>query len=153
MSQPQVRSSRTTRTPGAAARRTEVGRRLGLVIGAVVNAALLWWVNIAPGWQVVPFLTDDMHHVLGWVNASLAVGLVSSLVSAVLLRVRVQAAGDLAQCTVGFIALQRTWQVFPFDLGGAGFDWDLVVRTALVLGMVGSVIGALVAVVRLVRGR
>ena len=57
------------------------------------------------------------------------------------------------QNAVGLAAMVRLWQVFPFDLGGAGFDWDLVVRCALVLGMVGAVLGALVAVVHLVRGR
>ena len=124
------------------------------MLGAVVNAVLLWWVNIAPGWQVVPFLTDDMRQVLGLVNASLAVGLASSLVSAVLLWFRLRAFGDLVHNElVGLAALVRLWQAFPFDLGGQGFDWDLVVRCALVLGMVGSVIGALVAVVRLIRGR
>jgi hypothetical protein len=153
VSQPQVRSSRTTRTSNTAAGRSDVGRRVGFVIGAVVNAVLLWWVNVSPGWHAVPFLTNDTRQVLGLVNASLVVGLVSSLVSAVLLGFRVRAAGDLLQNAVGFAAMVRTWQVFPFDLGGAGFDWDLVVRCALVLGMVGSVIGALVAVVRLVRGR
>jgi hypothetical protein len=153
VSQPQVRSSRTTRESSPTARRSDVGRRVGFVIGAVVNAVLLWWVNVSPGWQVVPFLTGDTRQVLGLVNASLVVGLVSSLVSAVLLHFRLRALGDLVQNAVGFAAMVRTWQVFPFDLGGAGFDWDLVVRCALVLGMVGSVIGALVAVVRLVRGR
>jgi hypothetical protein len=153
VSQPQLRASRSTRTSNAAARRSDVGRRVGFVIGAVVNAVLLWWVNISPGWQVVPFLTDDMRQVLGLVNASLAVGLVSSLVSAVLLWFRLRAFDDLVQNAVGLAALVRLWQVFPFDLGGQGFDWDLVVRCALVLGMVGSVVGALVALVRLVRGR
>jgi len=153
VSQPQVRGSRSARTSSAAARRSDVGRRLGFVIGAVVNAALLWWVNVAPGWQVVPFLTSDMRLVIGLVNASLVVGLVSNLVSAVLLSFRLRAAGDLVQNAVGFAALVRMWQVFPFDLGGPGFDWELVVRSALVLGMVGSVLGALVAVVRLARGR
>jgi len=153
VSQPQVRGSRSAGRPRAAARRSDVGRRLGFVIGAVVNAALLWWVNVAPGWQVVPFLTADTRLVLGLVNASLAVGLVSNVVSAVLLHFRLRAFGDLVQNAVGLAAMVRLWQVFPFDLGGAGFDWDLVVRCALVLGMVGSVIGALVAVVHLVRGR
>jgi hypothetical protein len=153
VSQPQVQGSRSARTSNAAARRSDVGRRLGFVIGAVVNAALLWWVNVAPGWQVVPFLTSDMRLVIGLVDASLVVGLVSNLVSAVLLNFRLRAAGDLAQNVVGFAALVRMWQVFPFDLGGPGFDWDLVVRSALVLGMAGSVLGALVAVVRVARGR
>ena len=45
----------------------------------------------------------------------------------------------------------RLLQVFPFDFSG-GFDWSLIVRILLVIGVVGSFFGAGAAVVRLLRG-
>ena len=37
-------------------------------------------------------------------------------------------------------ATVRMWQVFPFDFGSSSFDWALLVRILLVLGIVGVVI-------------
>ena len=54
-------------------------RRPGYVAGIAVNAVLLWLVHGWPGWEVVPFLTDETPRVLGWVTASLVVGVQPSL--------------------------------------------------------------------------
>lgn len=131
--------------PGRAANAT--GSYFG---GAVVNVVLLVLVNVWPGWEVVPFLTDRMTLVLGLVNASLVVGIVVNLVRTAWHPPRLKALGDLAIGGVGTAALVRIWQVFPFDLQGSA--WETVVRVLLVLGLVGSGISMLVALVRLVRG-
>jgi hypothetical protein len=122
------------------------------VIGAIVNAALLFMVNVRPGWRLVPFLTDDTPLVLGLVNTSLVVGLLSGLLCAVVDAPRMRALADLAQNAVGLAALVRIWQVFPFAFEGDGVDWALVARWVLGIGMFGSVIALLSAVVRLVFG-
>ncbi|MCD5342978.1 hypothetical protein LR392_12180 [Arthrobacter sp. AK04] len=57
-----------------------VTSRGGNVGSALVNAAMLWGINIWPGWQVLPFLTSDMTRVLGIINASLTAGIVVNLV-------------------------------------------------------------------------
>ena len=47
-----------------------------------------------------------------------------------------------------------TWQVlavFPFRFAGDGFDWAVLIRVLLVLGLVGSAIGVVAGVVRLAR--
>jgi hypothetical protein len=113
---------------------------------------MLWMVNERPGWQAVPFLTPDTRLVLGLVNASLVVGVLSNLVSAAVDAPRMRALGDLAQNAVGAAALVRIWQVFPFDFGTGGFDWDLLAKWAVGVGVFGAVIGMVVALVRLVRG-
>ena len=56
------------------------GRRAGYVAAVVVNAALLFVLNVQPGWQALPFLTSATDHVLGLVNLSLAAGLAANLV-------------------------------------------------------------------------
>ena len=118
--------------------------------GAVVNVVLLVLVNAWPGWEAVPFLTDRTPLVLGLVNASLVTGIVVDLVLTVGHPPRLKALGDLAIGAVGIAALVRIWQVFPFDL--LGTPWELLVRLLLVVGVVGSGIAMLVAMVRLVRG-
>jgi hypothetical protein len=58
-------------------------RKAGYGIGAAVNALLLGAVNQWPGWDAVPFLTQDTTFVLGWVNASIVVALAANLLYAV----------------------------------------------------------------------
>lgn len=44
---------------------------------------------------------------------------------------------------IGVVAMVALWRVFPFDFGDATFDWSLVVRILLALGIVGGAIGVL----------
>ena len=139
----------SVRTESAAPSR--VGRRVGYAIGALVNVALLVALNVWPGWDAVPFLTADFEQVLGLVNLSLAVGFLTSVVNLALDTFGAKALGDLATNVIGFAVSVRLLQVFPFDFSG-GFDWSLIVRILLVIGVVGSFFGAGAAVVRLLRG-
>lgn len=134
-------------------RSSVAARRAGYVVSLLIEAAMLYVINVQPGWDAVPFLTEDTALVLGWVNASIVVGLVANLVYLVRDPVWLKALGDLATTAVGLVALQRIWQVFPFDFGDSSFDWPLVVRILLGLGIVGSVIGILVALLTAVRRR
>ncbi|PFG38197.1 hypothetical protein ATJ97_0669 [Georgenia soli] len=126
-------------------------RRLGYTIAVVVNAVMLYAVNAWPGWQAVPFLTADTAAVIPLVNASILVSLVVNAVYVVHDPAWVRALGDLATSAVGLVALVRMWQVFPFDFGGATFDWELLTRWVLGLGIAGSAIAIVVALVSLVR--
>lgn len=138
-----------THTESAAPSR--VGRRVGYGIGALVNVALLVAFNVWPGWDAVPFLTEDFEQVLGLINLSLAVGFLTSVVNLALDSFGAKALGELATNVIGLAVSVRLLQVFPFDFSG-GFDWTLIVRILLVIGVVGSFFGAAAAVVRLLRG-
>jgi hypothetical protein len=136
-----------------AQRPSVASRKAGYAIGAAVNALLLGVVNQWPGWDAVPFLTRGTTLVLGWVNASIVVALVANIVYVVADPPRLKALGDGLQNVVGLAALVRLWQVFPFAFGQGGFDWDLLARWVIGVGMFGSSVGIVVALVRLVRGR
>ena len=127
-------------------------RRAGYVVGAVVNAAMLYAVNRWPGWETVGFLTDRTPEVLGLVNASMLVSLVANLTYVAHDGPRWRATGDLVVTAVGAAALLRIWRVFPFDFGDSSVDWALVVHVLLAVGIVGSGIALVVAFARLVRG-
>jgi len=124
--------------------RSAAARRVGYVVAVLIDAAMLYAINVRPGWEVVPFLTEDTPAVLGWVNASIVVGLVANLVYLVRDPRWLKALGDIATTAVGLVALLRIWQVFPFDFGADAFDWPLVVRILLGLVIVGSGIAILV---------
>ncbi|MFZ5869085.1 MAG: hypothetical protein ACOYXW_00915 [Actinomycetota bacterium] len=129
--------------------------RVGYVVAAVVNAALLLFLNAWPGWEALPFLTDRAGEVIGLVNVSLVVGVVVNIVYVLRDAAWVTALGALVTTGVGLVVLVRIWQVFPLDVAGPAFDATTVVRVLLVIAIVGSVIGLVVQAVafaRAVRG-
>jgi len=132
--------------PGIAARRT------GYVVAVLVNLAMLWGVNRWPGWDVLPFLTDDTASVLGLVNASIVVNVAANALYLVRDPAWFKALGDVVTTGVGLAALLRIWQVFPFDFGTTStLDWELVTRVLLGVGIVGSGIAIVIALVSFVR--
>ena len=125
--------------------------RSGSIGSAIVNALLLYGINVWPGWRVLPFLTADMPRALDLINASLIAGIIVNLVCAVIRARALLALGNLVVMGVGVAAMMRLWEVFPFDFGASWSGWPVVVRVLLVLGIVGSVIGAIVELVNLFR--
>ncbi len=107
-----------------------------------------------PGWDVLPFLTDDFRQVLGWVVAGLIAG---GGRQCDLRRRRPagdQGLGDLVIDALGLVALIRLWQVFPFDFGGdSTFPWSTIVRVVLVVGMAGTAVAMIVLIVQTVLRR
>ena len=122
-------------------RPTAAARRLGYGVGAVVNVALLYAVNIWPGWEVLPFLTAGTASVLVLVNLSIISNLTANAVYLVYDAAWLKSLGTVLTTTVGMITLVRIWQVFPFDFGEASFNWPLLTRVLLALGVIGSLAG------------
>jgi len=121
------------------------------VVAVLLNAAMLYAVHAWPGWEVLPFLTEETTQVLGLVTASILASLLANLVYLVSDPAWLRTLGDLVTTSIGLAALIVIWQVFPFDFTPYSFDWELVARVLLVVAIVGSAIGILVAAGRLVR--
>ena len=134
------------------ARPSPAARRSGYIVAAVVNAVVLYLVNRRPGWDALPFLTPDTTKVLGLVNASIIAGIVTNLVYLVADPPRLRSLGDLVTTGIGLAAMVRIWQVWPISFEPGGFPWDTVFRWLVAIGIVGSVIGIVVALVTLARG-
>lgn len=126
-------------------------RRAGYVVAGVLNAGLIYLINVQPGWQVVPLFTEETHQVLGLVNLSLLAGVVINAVYLIYDAPWWKSLGDLATTGIGLAALVRIWQVFPFDFRDASFNWALLVRVVLVVALVGAAIGVVAQVISLVR--
>ncbi|MGN7199495.1 hypothetical protein [Arthrobacter sp. SAFR-044] len=130
--------------------RTTVSRS-GNIGSAIVNALLLYGINIWPGWRIVPFLTADMPRALDLINASLIAAIVVNVVCAVIHARALLALGNLVVMGIGLAAMMRLWEVFPFDFGTSWSGWPVLVRVLLVLGIMGTIIGAIVELVNLFR--
>ena len=133
-------------------RRSRSTRRAGYAIAVLVNAAVLYGANRWPGWEEIPFLTDDTAQVMDWVNASILTNLVVNVLYFVADPPRVRALGDVVTTSVGVVAMVRIWQVFPFDVDSDTSGWGLLLRVLLAVGIIGSLIGIVTALVRLARG-
>jgi hypothetical protein len=131
------------------ARRPSAGaRRAGYGFAVVFSAAMLVVLNVAPGWQAIPFLTSDTTQVLWLVNLSIAAGIVANLVYLAYDPPWLKSLGDLATTGIGLAAAIRVWQVFPFDLPAG---WSAGVRTLLVICIAVSCIALLAQIVALAR--
>jgi hypothetical protein len=135
-----------------APRRPQVAtRRIGYGVAIAVNAVLLYLVNVSPGWETVPFLTDDLTRVLGWVNASIVAGIIANALYVVVDRPWFRSLGELLVTLIGLAALVRLWQVFPFAFDGRGLPWPDITRWVLAIGIAGSMIALMVNLVTLAR--
>ncbi|NNU27732.1 hypothetical protein [Isoptericola sediminis] len=139
------------RTTGTAARRpTGAARRVGYSFAVLANGLLLVLIHGWPGWETVPFLTPETVEVLPLVNASIVVGIAANVVYLVVDPLWLRALGDVMVTVVGLVATVAVWRVFPFDFTGWSFDWTLVIRILLVVAIVGSAIGIITGIARLV---
>ncbi|QMU22841.1 hypothetical protein [Gordonia rubripertincta] len=130
-------------------RRVEArNRRVGYSVSVAVNVVLLVAVVGWPGWEAVPFLTDDFRQIVGWVVAALGAGIVTNSVYAVTDSPAVRAVGELVVDAIGLVALIRLWQVFPFDFGDTDTPWSTVVRVVLAVGIAGTAIAMVVVIVQ-----
>jgi len=134
-----------TRRPGMTA------RRVGYVIAVAVNVALLYLVNVWPGWSGIPFLTDETTAVLGIVNVSLAVGVVANLLYVAYDSPTLKALGDFVTTGIALGVLIRVWQVFPFDFDESAVNWHMVVRSVLVVALLGTIVGLVVQFLSVLR--
>ena len=135
-------------TKGRSTQQRRAGRRAGYVIAVLVNAVIWFVLNVAPGWQSIGFLSSEFGDVLWLVNLSLIVSVVANLVYLFFDPAWFHAAAQIVVNLVGLIVSWRLLLEFPFD---ATEGWTALIKTLLILAMVGSAIGALVEVFRLVR--
>lgn len=126
-------------------------RRTGYGIAALVNTVLLFVVALWPGWRSLRVLTADAALVIPGVDAALITGIVVNLLNLLFDRRWLRAVGDLVSTVIGLVAVIVMWDVFPFDFSPVGGGWQVVARIVLLVAIIGSAIGIIVASVRTVR--
>jgi hypothetical protein len=129
--------------------RTRASRALGYTIAAVVNSVLLYLVNVAPGWDAVPFLSPDAAQVVPVFNATLVVGIVGNIVNIIVDRRWTRAVTEILSACVSLAFIVATWRVFPFTFDGATVQWSVITRVVLVFAALGCGISVIVQIVAL----
>lgn len=124
---------------------------MSYLAGALADITLLVLINVSPGWQAVPVLTDATAGLVVVVDIALAIALVVNLLCLAHPRRPLTAVGDVVSTTAGLLALIRTLQVFPFAFADSATDWATVVRLTLVSIVVVVSIALLVQLVVLAR--
>lgn len=137
-------------TKAARTRPSRAARTFGYTIAVIVNVTLLYLVNVRPGWQVVPFLTEDTRQVLALFNLSLVVGIVTNLVYVLYDAPRWKTLWDLVANGISLAVLIKVWAVFPFAFDAQ--EWTIVARTVVVVAMVGTAIAMLVQAISMTGG-
>lgn len=144
-------TSTLAHAPAPASTRPTTARRVGHGLSIAINAVMLWAVHRLLDWGWPGFLTEDFGRVLPILSLSLVAGMLASGCFLVRDRGRVRALVDIVTGAIGIQVVLTLWRVFPFDFAGYGQDWSTIVRVLLVLGAVGTGIGIVVSIVRLVR--
>lgn len=126
-------------------------RRFGYSLGIVINVLLIFAINEWPGWQEVPFLTDETADILPLLNASLVISIVVNAVYLIRDPRWFKALGDAVTAVVSFAVILVTLVVFPFDFTAYSFDWAMLVTVMLWIGLIGSAIAVVANLVTMVR--
>lgn len=137
--------------PDADQRWTRSARTFGYLTSALVNVALLWVAHQLLDWGWPRFLTDDFTLVLGVVTVSFVLTAATDVVLAVFDDRGVRALVDLARAVVGLWVAVRFWRVFPFDWSGEATDWSVLARVVIAAAALGTSLGIVGGVVRVVR--
>ena len=142
-----------TATPRTRRRAGPVARRFGYLVAVAADLAVLYLANRWPGWDAVPFLTDETEDVIGIFNASVVVSLVVHTTYFIVDPLWLKAVGDLVTTMFGILVMGAVWRVWPFDFDDDWSGWGLLFHLLLLVGIVGSAIAALTTPAKLVRLR
>jgi len=126
--------------------------RLGFLVGALFNGLLIWVAHNLLDWGFPPFLTDSFTDALPAVTVSLVVAVVANGLRIIYPARWFVTATEIPVVTANLYASVVMWRVFPFDFSDYQFRWDLVMRAFLIIAIVGTAIGFVGQVVKLLRG-
>ena len=136
-------------TPRLDTRPQRSGATAFFVIAILVNAGLWVAINVRPGWESISFLTPSFSEVLAVINLALILGVVVNALCVVIMQPWLRTLGRLLAALFGLLVAWRLYIVFPFEFDSLG---DSVVRSVLIIAILGCSIGVVVEFVRLVRG-
>ncbi len=129
-------------------RRERQARRVGYLVGIVVNAVLLFICNNLLEWEWPPFLTEAFTDALPYINASIVATMVATAIYVGYDRGWFKSLTQVVTAGFALVATIRLYDVFPFDYAAYDFPWEATTRVVLILVMVATVLGMVVESVR-----
>ncbi len=128
-----------------------MSRRISYGVGAVVNIAIAWAINLWPGWEAVPFLTDETSQLLPLINLSLILGVVANVAYLFFDPPWFKALGNVVTVGISLAVLVQAVRIFPFDFGEYASTWDLITEGFLIFLIITTGLALIVQFVQLVR--
>ncbi len=141
----------TTRSKPVKARPPRALRSFGYGVAVAANVLLLVIVNNLEEWDVVSWLTDDFSKVVGIISFSLWATIVANAVFIAYDPKWFKAALQAVLNAISVVVMIRIYQVFPFDFDRYDFDWGMLVRIILIIGIVGTTVATVVEVGKVIR--
>jgi hypothetical protein len=127
-----------------------MARSVGYGIAVLINLALIYIVRNITDWGFARFLTEEFDTLVPLITVSLSVSVAMNIIYMFDDRPTIKSAGQIAINLISLFVTIQVLQVFPFDFSTYVFDWSVIVRVVLILAIVGSVIGTLAEVRKLV---
>jgi|GEM_PF-722110 len=127
-------------------------KRFGYAVAIIVNLILLYVANNLLAWRV-PFITSDFVVPLRYLNISLIATAVANLLFFFYDPDWFLGFTRIGLNIVGIIVSLSLYVTFPFDLSSLASEGilTLLVRFALILGIVGSTIGVIAEFVKFIK--
>jgi hypothetical protein len=125
--------------------------RVGYAIAIAVNVVMLVITQNILEWGWLPFLTADFALVEPWISLSLAATITVNLIYLFDDTAVVKSIGQMGVNLLSVFVTYQILTVFPFDFSAYVFEWEAMARIVLILAIVGSAIGAVVEIAKLVR--
>jgi hypothetical protein len=120
------------------------------IVAVIFNIAFLVIVNKVPDWNI-PFITDSFPSILWAVNASVAVSIAGNFILIFFHPRFLHYLFNAVFSVFGILATSVILSVFPFEFRDLVGEWlNILVRIALIVGIVGSAIAVVVNVVKAV---
>ncbi|UCG40036.1 MAG: hypothetical protein JSV07_06045 [Acidimicrobiia bacterium] len=135
------------RRPPKQGKRAPKGARVfGDFIAILVNLVVLWIVRNLLAWGWFGWLTEDFSEVVPLIRLQILVTVGTHIVFVIYDPRWMRSWGEVVTGAFGLVAAVALWRVFPF-----AFDatlWTNIARFAIAVGIVGTVIGMLVNLVK-----
>ena len=123
-------------------------RMADYIFSVIFNIIFLVVVNKVPGWNIA-FITDSFPDILWAVNTSLAVSIAGNLILIFFHPRFLHHLLNAVFSAFGILVASVMLSVFPFDFTDLVGDWlNILVRIALIVGIIGSVIATVVNIVK-----
>jgi hypothetical protein len=125
-------------------------RMTDYIFSVIFNIAFLVVVNKVPDWNIV-FIIDSFPDILWALNTYLAVSIAGNLVLIFFHPRFLHHLLNAVFAIFGILATSVMLSIFPFDFSNLVGEWlNILIRIALIVGIVGSAIGVVVNIVKAV---
>lgn len=125
-------------------------RKSGYIAAIIINIILIYVFNNLMNWGV-PFLTERFSAVLWAINISLSATILANVIYLLADINWLRHTGEIILTALAIFVLFMILVIFPFTF--AEESWAFWVRVGLIIAMVGTGIGLIVEIFKLILGK